>query len=288
MTYKVIDVIDLKELLPNNSNTPILLLGSDNNLYFTKFARKQTEHNLLAFEFLGNRLANYFNINTPEVCIVRYKPKPYEPLNHYYSFYAQLPDNTLSYGFGSKRVSSSIDINSKEVENLIQRRNFIQLDTPYHLLLIVLFDLHLNNIDRTALNFNLMVQTNTGSQLTKKVYAIDHMGIFGGPAAGLRFNEKATPELAATIFNSELFRFFCKSIDYTEAERVINGYFNLCNDYLGVIIKEPLTKISSFINFDGSLVLKATEYLTCNARNNRIKELVLAELALLIQTVRNK
>jgi len=275
MHYPEIQPLTFLKILEKNANNPIYLEGTDGHMYYAKFPRNKTDHNLLAFEFLGHELAKHFGIKTPEAAIISYTPKDFEELPNYYRFYHEHEYGKKVYGFASKEVENSIDLSTLHDSRFNNKKQASRFKDPYQLLRIILFDIHLFNIDRTINNYNLLLHTSIGSQFLHNFFAIDHMGFFGGPSVNLALNPNNLLDVRNTLLKSGIFYSLCKYYNIEAVRNEIDAYFNRCNQDMVNIVNQLFTKISSFVAIDTALGAKVANYLCATGRNERIKKVVL-------------
>lgn len=145
----------------STGDLPILVTCSDQKQYICKYMRADSVSAYkLASELLGSLLAQYWNLNTPEITFVKIRP---EHTKQY-----AIPCNFNVEAVGYKKIENAADITNC-IDGDIKRSDklFRQL------LQIALFDFWVANEDRTCNNANMLYVDRT-----EQLFSIDYGGIF--------------------------------------------------------------------------------------------------------------
>lgn len=127
----------------NTGEEPVLVACSDHNSYICKYTRYSGSANKLVCELMGALFAQDWQLNTPEIAMVRVRQEhvPYNMSGSYFS-------KTI---LGSLQQQNVIDITPTTIPLITPSERLCQ-----QLMKIALFDLWLANEDRNANNANLM------------------------------------------------------------------------------------------------------------------------------------
>lgn len=127
----------------NTGEEPVLVSCNDHNSYICKYTRYSGSANKLVCELLGTIFAKDWQLNTPDVAMVKVKSEhvPYNMSGAYFS----------KPILGSLQQQNVVDITSATIPLITPTEKLCQ-----QLLHIALFDIWISNEDRNANNANLM------------------------------------------------------------------------------------------------------------------------------------
>ncbi|MCH7414453.1 hypothetical protein MM213_13220 [Belliella sp. R4-6] len=254
----------IEELIHQNS-APVKFLCDDFNTYYCKSTLNDSGHDFLVYEIIGNRLANYFEIASPEIAFVQFNT---EAMGSYF-FQRNFNVENEDILFGSKYIGINDHLDKTGKFTIKNSKEFSKLSNPADLLKIAIMDIHLNNSDRNEENFNLLFQTKKRSY-----YAIDHAAIFGGPAMKGRFTPRGEPSLGQKLLSSYLLKNVLKFISFEKVEEIVENYFSKCNDALVQEVREVFDSLPNTWEIDLGLEDRILEYVLNNTRLNLLELLI--------------
>lgn len=141
-----ISIIDSAQSIKQQFRTgeePVLVMCSDVNIYVCKYMRSSVAAFKLACELIGARMAEAWQLNTPEIALVRIKSSHWAGVNQSHSISAP--------SIGSRWLDGVVDITPSTYAKVPATT-----DTLEQLMQIALFDFWIANEDRNANNANLM------------------------------------------------------------------------------------------------------------------------------------
>ena len=127
----------------NTGEQPVLVMCSDVNTYVCKYMRSTATAYKLVCELIGAQMAKAWQLNTPDIALVKIKPAHWEGINLSHSISAP--------SLGCRWLDGVIDITPSTYARIP-----VSVGTFYQLLKIALFDFWIANEDRNANNANLM------------------------------------------------------------------------------------------------------------------------------------
>lgn len=182
---------------------PVLVMCSDINVYVCKYMRSSAAAYKLACELIGARMAEAWQLNTPQVALVRIKPSHWAGIIQSHSLSAP--------SIGSRWLDGVVDITPSTYAKVPAT-----IDTLNELMLIALFDFWIANEDRNANNANLVYDVGRNHLVSIDYGCILNTATFEYPISQLTTTD--------TILWSDLFRHLTQGIEpisiQTQAERL--------------------------------------------------------------------
>lgn len=142
----MISIIDSAKRIEQQFRTgeePVLVMCSDVNIYVCKYMRSSAAAYKLACELIGARMAESWQLYTPDIALVRIKSLHWAGISHSHSLSAP--------SIGSRWLDGVVDITPSTYAKVPAT-----VDTLEQLIRIALFDFWIANEDRNANNANLM------------------------------------------------------------------------------------------------------------------------------------
>lgn len=206
-----------------NNSVPMLFVcetarGYEN--YWLKPARQPNEFDSLVYELVCQRLARQVGLLVPDIALATVVEDSF-PAGELIQNWALQPGDVL---FASKDLQEPHDMVGK-LDQIADRAAFKLYADPLAFIRIALFDLHVDNRDRTEENFNLLL-TKTRPQ---ELYVIDHFDCFGNGGLRGRFNEHLPFNLDETILRSALCQQAIAFLDTTAIQNLLTQYQYLCS-----------------------------------------------------------
>ena len=186
--FMAIPVIDSAKRIEQQFRTgeePVLVMCSDVNIYVCKYMRSTAAAYKLACELIGARMAEAWQLNTPDIALVRIKPSHWAGINQSHSLSAP--------SIGSRWMDGVVDITPSTYAKVPATA-----DTLEELMKIALFDFWIANEDRNANNANLMYDVVRG-----RLVSIDYGCILNTATFEYPLSQLTTTD---TILWSDLFR----------------------------------------------------------------------------------
>lgn len=154
MILKSIHANAIIKEIKTDGHSPLLIIGSDYEMYVAKNDKGKTPPFSLINECLAAYLLNCFNIKIPECKIVDINKE-------LIAFKQNLTSNHKNYYydtpcFGSKFIKNSIDINDFLLTH--KKKAYNKLINPIDVFHITLFDTWVENDDRKPTNYNLILE----------------------------------------------------------------------------------------------------------------------------------
>ncbi|MBR1789365.1 MAG: hypothetical protein IJ762_09300 [Bacteroidaceae bacterium] len=192
MAIPIIDSAKVIEQQYRTGEAPILVMCSNMKAYVCKYMRSSSAAYKLVCELTGTLMAKAWQLDTPEISLVRIKPEHWSGLSSQHSLSAP--------AFGSLKLEGVVDItpstyNEVESTTVIFRQ----------LLEIALFDFWVANEDRNANNANLLYDVVHGNLVSIDYGCIFNTATFDYPMSQLTATD--------TIFCSDLFRHLSLSVN---------------------------------------------------------------------------
>lgn len=198
LLYK--DVIEVRKETRGTNHSPLLVLTSDLEEYFSKTPRDQTPELDIIREFLCSYLLQCWDIKTPEIaalkvdsCIIKI------PLssNHKSNYFSR-------HSFGSKILDHVVVLDA--IMSIDTKHDYNKFENPADILKIGLFDIWIENDDRKPTNTNILVK-NDGNGFN--FYAIDHSFTF----SSMKFTDlNPVQDLGVSYNDSILYPDFTHSV----------------------------------------------------------------------------
>jgi len=268
MIKEVFTVTFKDEMLDQNS-VPIVFFCSDFETYFCKSKLNEFNHDYLVYELIGNKLAKYFSITTPEIAYVRFKSDAMG--NDFLQKNYRVEDGDLL--FGSRFIGNYDTVDKTNKFYVKNNKQFSKLGNPVELLRISIMDVHLNNSDRNEENYNLLYHTEK-----RKFYAIDHAAIFGGPALKGNFSPKGSAALGNKLIGSFLLKNILKYLSLEQIEIELDTYFSKCEESLKLLIEELFVSLPPEWAVSENLQIRVLDYVLDETRNKLTQLLLIDRL----------
>lgn len=253
----------LKELR-TEGHSPLLILGSDYEMYVAKNDKGKEPPFALINEFLSSYCLNKWHIATPDVKLITIATElivSQDNLsNNHRPHYYNMPC------FGSKFVDNSIDLNAFFITE--KKKAYNKIINPLDVFHITLFDTWVENDDRKPTNYNLILEP---YESRFNVLPIDNAFIFSTMSY-----QDLKPEFVSVSTNdhllvSDLGKLIKKntSIDneFVNNER---EYFYLCIERCEQGFDEFMNQVSGFYTVDSVLVTQLKAFLFNAERNNKV------------------
>uniref|UniRef100_UPI00404A9539 HipA family kinase n=1 Tax=Flavobacterium sp. TaxID=239 RepID=UPI00404A9539 len=255
----------IKEL-PTEGHSPLLVLGSDYEMYVAKNDKGKNPPFSLINEFLASYCLNKWNIATPETKLITIAneliiSQDSLSINHRPHYY-NMPC------FGSKFVNNSIDVNDLLVTN--KKKAYNKLNNPLDVLHITLFDTWVENDDRKPTNYNLILEPENNKF---NVLPIDNAFIFSTMSY-----QDLNPAFVSVSVNDHL---LVSDLGYlikkntTIDHNFINNereYFYLCLERCERDFDNFMNQIAGFYTIDSVSIRKLKEFLFNEERNTKVFE----------------
>lgn len=224
MIVKTLESIQSIEKQYNTGERPVLVMCSDFKSYVCKYMRSSLPAQKLVCEYVGQFLANIWNIPTPSMGLINIKPSHWNNTN--ISHVQNVPS------LGSRYMEGVIDISLSTYSQLRSNLSILQ-----QILRIALFDFWTANEDRNFNNANLMY-----SIKTNQIIAIDYGCIFNTGTFDYPLTQLTTTD---TILYSDLFKHIASAFS---SEEVIKEGIKLKNYYEKNLIKSSKEFSNIIIN----------------------------------------
>ncbi len=249
----------------STNSAPMLFLADDmESIYYVKYIHEAIpkEFNYLIYELVCNKLALHFEIPSPDVALVEIIKGSFND--------SELRRNSNHVvpgviAFGSKDIGMN-DIVDKGRTIIDSKHTFKRLKNPLDLVKICIFDLHIENIDRSEANFNLLLKK---EGKTDEFVAIDNYAAFGGPLGNLE--PHLVNFIPNNIFKSQLFLSIYQYLDKSDIEATIDNYFNKCNSQISNLVKDVFLQLPESWDFTPGLDDKIIDFLLNSKRLDSIK-----------------
>ena len=253
----------IKELT-TEGHSPLLVVGSDYQMYVAKNDKGQQPPFSLINECFASFCFNHWNIKSPEIIIIDVNNElvqsqgglSYNHRLHYYD----------TPCFGSKFIQSSIDINALLVTD--KKKVFNKLNNPLDVFHITLFDTWVENDDRKPTNYNLILEPHNNKF---NVVPIDNAFIFSTMSYQYLNPDYVSVSVNDHLLVSDLGHLVKKNISVTN--NFINNerdYFYLCIERCRQNFDSFINEVRSFYTIDDTSVLNLKEFLFNDERNNKV------------------
>ncbi len=224
MTIPIIDSVKLIERQFPTGEEPVLVMCSDMNAYVCKYMRSSAAAFKLACELIGSRMAMAWQLNTPDIALVKIKSEHWEGRFLQHSISAP--------SIGSRRMEGVVDITPSTYADVTPSTTILR-----QLMKIALFDFWIANEDRNVNNANLLYDLVFGKLVSIDYGCILNTATFDYPMSQLTTNE--------SILCSDLFQHITKNKNAVTVGAIVDelkALYKTClkrsKRQLNVILKE--------------------------------------------------
>lgn len=247
-------------------HSPLLVLGSDFEMYVAKNDKGKEPPFSLINEFLASYCFNKWEIASPAIKFITIA-------NELITLQGDLSNNHRSHFynipcFGSKFVNNAIDVNALLITD--KKKAYNRLNNPVDLFHITLFDTWVENDDRKPTNYNLILEP---VENNFNILPIDNAFIFSTMSY-----QNLNPKFVSGSANDHL---LVSDLGYlikkytTIDEAFINNereYFYLCIERCEQNFDSFMNQVASFYSINSDLVASLKEFLFNEERNNEVFE----------------
>lgn len=253
----------IKEL-PTEGHSPLLIVGSDYEMYVAKNDKgKQPPYSLIN-ECLASFCFNHWNILTPEIKIIEIANELIDNQeglsnnhrNHYYD----------TVCFGSKFIDRAIDVNALLITD--KKKAFNKINNPLDIFHITLFDTWVENDDRKPTNYNLILEP---FQKKFNIIPIDNAFIFSTMSYKDLKSNYVSVSVNDHLLVSDLGYLIKKNITVTN--NFINSereYFYLCIERCQQNFDAFMNQVSRYYNINTASIQNLKDFLFNHERNNKV------------------
>jgi hypothetical protein len=253
----------IKELR-TEGHSPLLVLGSDYEMYVAKNDRGKEPPFALINECLASYCLNNWNISSPNTKLISIANELIiaqdNLTNNHRSHYYNMPC------FGSKFVKNSIDINALLVTD--KKKSYNKLNNPLDVFHITLFDTWVENDDRKPTNYNLILEPDNNKF---NVLPIDNAFIFSTMSYSNLDPSYVSVSDNDHLLVSDLGYLIKKNTsideDFINKER---EYFYLCIERCEQDFDSFMNQVAGFYTIDSVSVTKLKEFLFSEERNAKV------------------
>ena len=171
---------------------PVMVMCSDVNIYVCKYMRSSSVAYKLACELIGAKLAKTWQLNTPDIALVKICPAHWDGLN--------TSHNISAPSIGSQWLDGMVDITPSTYGKVHATEEILR-----QLMKIALFDFWVANEDRNANNANLMYDV-----VHNQLVSIDYGCIFNTATFDYPLSQFTSTD---TILWSNLFQHLLSGAD---------------------------------------------------------------------------
>ncbi len=215
LLYK--NVIEVRREISKTFHTPLLVLTSDLDEYYSKTPKDHTLELSIIKEFLCSHLLECWNLRTPEIAALKIDPAIIKiPLshNHKNSYFSR-------HSFGSKILKPVTELEAiMQIEN---KHDYNRFENPVDVLKIGLFDIWIENDDRKPSNTNILIKNDENGL---NFYPIDHSFTF----STMKFQDLDSSVISVSFNDSILYTKFAQSI-FQFIIKNNKGWFDQIKDY---------------------------------------------------------
>lgn len=252
---------------PTEGHSPLLVIGSDYELYVAKNDKGKTPPVSLINECLAAYLLYCFDIRTPECRIITIDRQLIEAktglsLNHKSHYY----DTPC---FGSRFVNNAVDINGFLITN--KKKAFNKILNPLDVFHITLFDTWVENDDRKPTNYNLILEPIANNF---NVIPIDNAFIFStqsyqflNPSYGAAVS--VNDHLLVSELGYLVKKYTTVDVNFVKRER---DYFYLCLESCIQNFDNFVEDIRVYYPLDTVSAIRIKEFLFNEDRNAKVFE----------------
>ena len=199
MAIPIIDSAKRIEKQFRTGEEPVLVMCSDVNIYICKYMRSSAAAYKLACELIGARMAEAWQLDTPDIALVRIKTLHWAGINQSHCISAP--------SIGSRWMDGVVDITPSTYAKVPAT-----IDTLEQLMQIALFDFWIANEDRNANNANLMFDV-----VRSRLVSIDYGCILNTATFEYPLSQLTTTD---TILWSDLFRHLAQGQEKTAIQAI--------------------------------------------------------------------
>lgn len=192
MAIPIIDSAKVIEQQYRTGEKPVLVMCSNMTAYVCKYMRTSSAAYKLVCELMGALMAKAWQLDTPEISLVRIKPEHWSGLSLQHSLSAP--------ALGSLKLEGVVDITPSTFGEVEQTTALFR-----QLLEIALFDFWVANEDRNGNNANLLYDVVHGTLVPIDYGCIFNTATFEYPMSQLTLTD--------TILSSDLFRHLSHSVN---------------------------------------------------------------------------
>ena len=260
----------LIEELDTDGHSPMKFICSDGSMYFVKYRSGKSldkkEINCLVFEMVCTKFLQQLHVPVPFDALVIINENSY--------VHGQLKVNKkyIKHGiiaWGSKEIIQADLV--KEIEQVKKKTEFNKLHNPADLIRIAIFDLWVDNADRHAENYNLLVNMENGKL---RIIAIDHAFTFGGLKGMNIFNASTEPHSYKKLIESQYFRSVVKHFDRRDRFKISSEFLSLIVELnLEKLINEVFEQIPSQWGINPILKKRIIDFLQSKQRITSIQQI---------------
>ena len=218
----MIPIIDSAKRIEQQFRTgeePVLVMCSDVSLYVCKYMRSSAAAYKLACELIGARMAEAWQLDTPDIALVRIKSSHWAGINQSHS--------TSAPSIGSRWLDGVVDITPSTYAKVPAT-----IDTLEQLMQIALFDFWIANEDRNANNANLMYDV-----VRSRLVSIDYGCILNTATFEYPLSQLTSTD---TILWSDLFRHLAQGRENSTVQTIA--------DRLRVVFRESIQRACAKVN----------------------------------------
>lgn len=264
MIIECLHTISIIKELPTEGHSPLLVLGSDYQMYVAKNDKGNEPPFALINECLAAYCLNHWQIATPNVKIVNVSKEliiaqDNLSINHRAHYY-DVPC------FGSKFVENSVDVNALLVTN--KKKAYNKILNPLDVFHITLFDTWAENDDRKPTNYNLILEPNVNKF---RVMPIDNAFIFSTMSYQDLDSEFVSVSVNDHLLVSDLGYLIKKNT--TIDNNFINNereYFYLCIESCEQDFDYFMNHVAGFFSIDSVSVTRLKDFLFSKERNKKV------------------
>lgn len=251
--------------LPTEGHSPLLVLGSDYEMYVAKNDKGKEPPFALINECLAAYCLNRWQIATPYVKLVNVAKELITAQdnlsNNHRPHYYDMPC------FGSKFVKNPLDVNALLVTD--KKKAYNKILNPLDVFHITLFDTWVENDDRKPTNYNLILEPNVKKF---RVLPIDNAFIFSTMSyQDLNPDYGVSVSVNDHLLVSELGHLIKKNT--TIDNNFINNereYFYLCIERCEQDFDNFMNQVAGYYTIDSVSVTRLKEFLFSEERNTKV------------------
>ena len=245
-------------------HSPLLVLGSDYEMYVAKNDKAKEPAFALINEFFAAYCLEHWRIESPQVKLINIhsdllKQQSALSLNHRLHFY-DIPS------FGSKYINNAIDINDLLITD--NKKAYNRIQNPLAVFHITLFDTWVENDDRKPTNYNLILKPENNQY---KVIPIDNAFIF----STMSYQDLNPAHVSGSVNDhllvSELGQLI-KSYTRIDDDFIQNEkeYFYLCIERCQQGFDDFIKQLSSVYLIDDASISSLKKFIFSKERNTKV------------------
>jgi hypothetical protein len=220
----------------NTGEEPVLVMCSDVNTYLCKYMRSSATAYKLVCELVGSLMAKAWQLNTPDIALVKIKPSHWERVNLSHSLSAP--------SLGCRWLDGVIDITPSTYAKVPASAEIL-----YQLMKIALFDFWMANEDRNANNANLMYDV-----VNDQFVSIDYGCIFNTATFECTLSQLTSSD---TILWSDVFAHLAQGIEryvFKQLTERLNKEYYSSLQQCGLVCIEVIENIPQEWNVPQTLI----------------------------------